>query len=251
MEHCPEELAGYIEQGIIDDWLGVVSGGKEATVHLAAKGDGLLAVKVFKQRNERSFRNRADYRMAMVPLRSREARAMANRSGFGQAVEEGLWCQREAETLRLLSAAGADVPKVVAHGYRSIVMEYFGSAESGALRLADLRQRLPDARGCFMAVLRNLGVFLEAGIVHGDLSPYNILYHGGRPVIIDFPQAVLIAASSAAEALFERDVSVVCGYFCRQGVATDAGRVAHDIWSGHAIRRTLRRRTSGGMGENP
>ncbi|MCU0607296.1 MAG: serine protein kinase RIO [Candidatus Edwardsbacteria bacterium] len=236
---------------MIDDWLGVVSSGKEATVHLAAKGDGLLAVKVFKERNERSFRNRADYHMAMMPLHAREARAMANRSGFGKAVAEGLWCQREAETLGILSAAGADVPRVVAHGCRSIVMEYFGTAESGASRLSDIRNRLPDAPGCFAAVLRNLGVFLEAGIVHGDLSPYNILYHGGRPVIIDFPQAVLIAASSGAESLFERDVSTVCEYFRRQGVATDAGRVAHQLWSGHALRRTLRRRTTEGTGEGP
>lgn len=251
MEYCPEELAGYIEQGVIDDWLGVVSSGKEATVHLAAKGDGLLAVKVFKERNERSFKNRADYHMAMIPLRTRAARAMANRSGYGKALEEGLWCQREAETLGILAAAGADVPRVVAHGYRSIVMEYFGSAESGALRLSDIRQGLPDAPGCCAAVLRNLGIFLEAGIVHGDLSPYNVLYHDGRPVIIDFPQAVLIAASSAAQALFERDVSTICEYFRRQGVATDAGRVAHQLWSGHALRRTLRRRTAGGIGDKP
>ncbi len=251
MEYLPEELATYIEQGTIDDWLGVISSGKEARVHLAAKGDGLLAVKVFKERNDRSFKNRADYHMAMMPLHTRAARAMANRSGYGKALEDGLWCQREAETLGILAAAGADVPRVVAHGCRSIVMEYFGTAESGASRLSDLRQWLPDARGCFAAVLRNLGLFLECGIVHGDLSPYNILYHDGRPVIIDFPQAVLIAASSAAEALFERDVCVICEYFRRQGVASDAGRVAHQLWSRHALRRTLRERTTEGTGEGP
>ena len=242
MESIPLELVSYLEQGVIDQWIGEISGGKEATVHLAGKGEELLAVKIFRPRDERSFRNRADYGMAMMPPQTRETRAMRNRSRFGKAVEESLWCQRETETLRMLTAAGADVPRLVAHGGSLIVMEYFGTLDAGALRLADIRQRLPDAAECLSAVLRNLGLFLEAGIVHGDLSPYNILYHCGRIVIIDFPQAVLLSANTYARTLFERDVLNVCGYFRRQGLASDAGRIAHTIWSEHAIdhRRSYR-----------
>ena len=234
MESIPWELVSYLEQGIIDQWIGEISGGKEATVHLAARGDELLAVKIFKPRNDRSFRNRADYDMALMPLQTRESRALRNRTRFGKSLEESLWCQRETETLRLLSAAGADVPKVIAHGGSSIVMEYFGTLDAGALRLADIRQQLPDAGKCLSAVLRNLGLFLDAGIVHGDLSPYNILFHCGRIVIIDFPQAVLLSASKYAQALFERDVLNICEYFRRHGLKTDSGQIAHDIWSKHS-----------------
>jgi len=227
-----DAIQELIDRALIDEVLGVVKSGKEATVYCCAVGDRLLAAKVYRSRNVRGFRNDADYRAGkMRGAESRQQRAVANRSKLGRTLAFDAWVSDEYETLAMLHRAGADVPEPFAHTASVILMEYLGGEDEPARMLSDVRPSPDEARALFERLMRNVELMLACDRVHGDLSPFNVLYRDGDVRIIDFPQAVDARFNQNALPLLERDVDRICSYFRRFGVETDPWRLAHGLWS--------------------
>jgi RIO kinase 1 len=145
-------------------------------------------------------------------------------------MRSGSWIHFEYQTLCDLFNAGVDVPEPVTINDRAILMEFVGDAGRAAPTLHEVGLSTDEAESLFDDVMRNITDMLEAGRVHGDLSAFNILYDRGRAVIIDLPQCVDPWRHPMAFELLSRDVDRVCGYFKRQGVACDAGRLTVDLW---------------------
>ncbi len=236
---CPETLRQYFDDGTIDGYERVLSEGKEAVVHVVSKsgsgGKTCYAAKVYKKREERGFKNRADYFVAQNMYKRRELLALRKKTGFGRRVEEAVWQNRETAYLEELRAAGADVPAVVKAGADSFIMEYLGEGDERALKLIEAKSALSDPHGVFGRVLRNIELFLSCNIVHGDLSPYNVLYYRGRPVIIDFPQASDPRRNPNAPALLNRDIRNICAFFGRCGVRSDPEAVFSGMWAKYQL----------------
>jgi RIO kinase 1 len=231
---CPGELRQYFDDGTIDAYERVLSEGKEAVVHVVSKKEGgekkLYAAKVYKKREERGFRNRADYALTQHVFKRRELAAIRKKSRFGLAAAEGVWQHREIAYLAELAAAGADVPAIVSAGSGSFVMEYLGEGEDRALKLAETGRDLPDPARVLERLLWNVETFLRLNIVHGDLSPYNVLYFRGRVTVIDFPQASDARVNPNAPELLLRDLENVCGFFARRGIRSDPQALRDGLW---------------------
>lgn len=231
---CPEALRQYFDDGTIDAYERVLSEGKEAVVHVVSKsGSGgrvYYAAKVYKKREERGFKNRADYFVTQNMYKRRAMLAVTKKSRFGRKVEEAVWQNRETAYLEELIAAGADVPMLVKAGQDSFIMEYLGEGEDRALKLIEAREEITDPRATFSRLLGNVELFLRCNIVHGDLSPYNVLYHRGRAVVIDFPQASDPRRNPNAQALLLRDLRNLCAFFARCSVPSDPEALFSEMW---------------------
>jgi len=209
--------------------------GKEATVVLCEAhprtGRDLIAIKEYKPIEERGFRADLAYMAADVgTLKGRDRRAIAKKTAWGHQMQEGLWIHREWERLNELHAAGCTVPEPIAQGPRSIAMEYIGSHEAAAPQLHRVRLGHRQARSAWDAIVADVERMLAANVIHGDLSPYNILYWAGRPVIIDFPQCVDPRTARDGHALLERDLTNVARHFERSGLQLDPQSVSHGLW---------------------
>ncbi len=205
--------------------LGVLKAGKESEVYLVSRVGPtrtcLMAEKRFKPRLQRGFRNDYLYTGVWGEGTFREDRAMKKRTRFGQEVLQSRWEAHEWSTLRRLHDAGATVPPPVErvdNGYR---MAFIGDGDRAAPRLADVDLDLVTARRVWRELQREIRLILDAELVHGDLSAFNVLWWRERPVIIDFSQAVDAVVHPAARDLLRRDVERTAGYFRRQGVAID------------------------------
>lgn len=218
-EFFKNELNSYIEDGIVEKIVGLINVGKEAEVFLVNSIHGLAAIKIFKQRNCRTFKNKSDYFIQQIPSHRREARALKNKTSFGIKLEESLWHYREIETLKLLYEAGANVPKVIHVGNNSFMMEYFGDEKYPSPRLWDAKGILSNPVKVYNRIIDNLFIFFDNDIVHGDLSPYNILYLGNDEIsIIDFPQAIKLGTNRNYETLLKRDLNNINKFFQKLGV---------------------------------
>jgi len=229
-----ESLDAFLADGLISEVVGPVKRGKEATVYCCRgsvwSGRELVAAKIYRPIEQRSFRDDAVYQ----PGRNRalygsDLRALERKSRQGRKVQYGVWLHSEYETLRLLYAAGSDVPEPISCSARAILMEFIGElgAPAPMLNRVELGS---EARECFERVIDNVALWLRHDRVHADLSPYNILYWQGRLVAIDFPQAIDPRFNPNARALLGRDLENVCRYFSRFGVRADPDRIAGDLW---------------------
>ncbi len=235
-------LTRFYDDHIITDVLHQVKGGKEATVYCCAAhpstGVDLIAAKVYRPREFRQLRNDAQYRQGRRILSDegkrvkddRTLRAVAKGTVFGKHAAHISWLAHEYETLQLLHAAGADVPRPWAIGENAILMEYLGDEGLPAPTLHETRLDRRAARRVFDRLMVNVDLMLRHGRVHGDLSAFNVLYWEGEGTIIDFPQAVDVATNGDARALFERDVLRLGQYFERYDVRVDARALARDLW---------------------
>ena len=231
-------LDAFIGDGSITDVLYVVRSGKEATVYCcrgaAASGGGLLAAKVYRPLERRNFRNDAIYQTGRdAAMESRTRRALANKTRHGRDVQYGAWINAEFQTMRMLYAAGADVPEVFCRSNGALLMEYFGDEQAAAPMLNRVTLPRQDADKFLRAIIDNVTLWLANHLVHGDLSPYNLLYWDGRIVAIDFPQAVDARVNPRARSLLCRDLENVCGYFSRYGIRADAARIANALWANY------------------
>lgn len=247
----------FIDDGWIGEVLHEVKSGKEATVYCCRAaptlGVDLVAVKLYRSRQLRNFRNSAAYREGRVILDKRLRRAVAKRSSAGQALEFSSWITHEFATQCLLHAAGADVPRPLACAAGGVLMEYAGEAaprrrralgaptnavlmdyvgdDSGpALHLNSVSLEREEAQALFNRVIHNVELWLAHDVVHGDLSAFNILYWQGGIAVIDFPQAVDARINRNAPDLLARDIDNVCRYFARHGVRSDPSRLAAWLW---------------------
>lgn len=214
------DLKMYLVEGIVSEIIGRINEGKEAEIFLARRDNKLVAIKLYKDRMSRSFRNKNLYSMPVVQSHRREARAIRNKSNFGVRLEESLWHEREVSMLKLLHGEGVSVPRVFETGASSFIMEYIGDEDASACRLGDLRRNLPDPALIYKQILLNLEILYSCGVAHGDLSPYNILWFKGKIVIIDLPQSVFSGSSDHFESLFARDWDCLANYFSKLGVHT-------------------------------
>lgn len=242
------QLAGLEQRMIMEvfskhvaEVAGTVSGGKEATVYLCRTraerriAGGYAAAKVYRGKRFRAFRNNADYADSRHVGDRRLAKAIRNRTRVGQRASHHLWVQREWDVLSVLHDAGASVPQPLDVAPDAVLMELIGTDGVPAPQLSHVRLERPEARRALDALLEDVEILLDCGLVHGDLSPYNVLYHDGRPRLIDLPQAVDTTGPADAWTLFHRDVDNVCSHFRRQGVDEDALAVAMRLWRRYVL----------------
>lgn len=236
-------LGPFFDDHLITDVLHQVKGGKEATVYCcrahASTGERLLAAKVYRPREFRSIRNDAIYREGRLVtdrggkhiMRDRRAlAAVAGKTRMGLEILHATWLGQEFEVMKTLHSAGAKVPKPWARGENAILMSYVGDLGRPAPTLHGAALDPSVVSRLFHAVMDNVELMLRHGIVHGDLSAYNILLWNDDVTLIDFPQAVDTNQNSNARALFGRDVARVCAYFARHGVHADASQLADTLW---------------------
>jgi RIO kinase 1 len=231
-----EAFDQFYGDGYVTKMVRPVSSGKEASVVLCrateSVGGGLLAMKVYRPRDHRSFRNDQVYKAGRVILNGHDRRAVAKKSRHGRGFEESWWTGREWEVLTELHGAGADVPKPVAQAGGAILMEYIGDDGSAAPQLRQARLSPSEARRVLDRLIWNVELALRHNLIHADLSPYNILWWEGRATIIDLPQAVDPRSNPNASELLARDVENVCRHFGRYGVHSDAKAIARGLWMG-------------------
>jgi len=230
------DLDDFVGSTMLDEVLGVVKSGKEATVYCARAGErlggGLVAAKVYRARTVRQFANAAVYNAGRFRQRHRrEERAMETRTRFGQETAFAKWVAGEYETLRLLHDAGVCVPRPLASSERIILMEYVGDEAEPGAPLTNIPLSAAEAARLFDTLIRNVERMLACDRVHGDLSPYNVLYHDGEIRIIDLPQAVDARFNPNALDLLDRDVDNLCRHFARFGVQSDSWRLSRTMWA--------------------
>jgi RIO kinase 1 len=166
---------------------------------------------------------------------SRLMRAIGKKTAFGQQVAHTSWLMYEYTTMELLYEAGASVPKPLAANDNAILMAYIGDEQMAAPPLSQITVARDEAILAFREVMRNVELMLANGLIHGDLSAYNILYWDEQPILIDFPQVADSKANPDAFTIFERDIQRVCDYFTRQGVPCDAAFITNDLWERYVL----------------
>lgn len=230
------DLELFIDEGWISDVLYTMRSGKEASAWCCAAGPTsagveLVAVKHYRPLATRGFKNDAVYQAGRWDAADRRTRlAFEKKSRAGREAQFGSWVEHEFQTLELLHAAGADVPLPITKSEDCILMELVGDAEAPAPQLRDVRLEPAEAHPLFERLMDNIAVWLAHDRVHGDLSPFNVLYWNGQLTTIDFPQAVDPHSNPNAYELLCRDVANVCRYFASYGVRADAARIADDLW---------------------
>ncbi|MFP2902645.1 RIO1 family regulatory kinase/ATPase, partial [Corallococcus sp. 4LFB] len=236
-----DSLETLLADGIIDAVIGQLKTGKEAEVWLVQHAGQVVAAKLYKERHERNFRNNSGYKEGREVRNSRTRRAMEKGSRFGQAAAEEAWKNAEADSLYKLHAQGVRVPTPVMFYEGILLMELVLDAEGQpAPRLVEAPPQTPEeAEALYLDLRAQVIRTLCADLIHGDLSPYNILMSGSGPTIIDFPQTVAAARNSQAEFYFRRDLDNVreflAGFSPR--LASRAGDTG-EIWNAY-VRRDL------------
>ena len=228
----PPRLLPLVEEGLIDEVMRQLMSGKEAVVYVVRCGDDVRCAKVYKEADKRSFRQAVQYTEGRKVKNSRRARAMEKGSRYGRQEQEEAWQNAEVDALHRLATAGVRVPKPYNFLNGVLLMELV-TDENGhaAPRLNDVELTAEKAREYHHFLIRQVVLMLCAGMVHGDLSVYNVLIDGKGPVIIDLPQAVDAAGNNSAAALLERDVENLklwFGRFAPELFTTDYGR---EIWA--------------------
>jgi RIO kinase 1 len=204
----PSGLQPLIDDGVIDQVMRPLKSGKEAAVYVVRAGEDILCAKVYKDMAQRSFQQRVQYQEGRKVRGSRETRAIAKASKYGRKQQETAWKNTEVEALYQLRDAGVRVPEP--HGYHHgvLVMELVVDADGhSAPRLGEVELAPDQARGFHRFLVRQVVKMLCVGLIHGDLSEYNVLVAPDGPVIIDLPQVVSAAGNNAARTMLLRDVN--------------------------------------------
>jgi RIO kinase 1 len=228
----PKGLQPLLEEGVIDAVLRQLKSGKEASVYIVARGDQTCCAKVYKDAEQRGFHKLAEYQEGRKARGSRDARAMGNRSRRGRRIQEEEWKNAEVEALYRLSYAGVRVPKPFGV-YNGVMLMELVLDEHGEvapqLQAVDLRPE--QARTWFTFMIQQIQRMLCNGLIHGDLSEYNVLVDAEGPVIIDLPQAVNAAGNNNAFRMLERDVNNMRATFARAASELLNTDYAHEMWA--------------------
>lgn len=228
----PKRIEPLVEDGLVDEVLRPLMSGKEAAVYVVRCGDELRCAKVYKEANKRSFRQAAEYQEGRKVRGSRQARAMAKGSKYGRKEQEQAWQNAEVAALFHLAGAGVRVPKPYDFLDGVLLMELVTDGEGDvAPRLNDIELHPDDAREFHAFMIREIVKMLCAGLVHGDLSEFNVLLGPDGPVIIDLPQAVDAAANNHAFGMLERDVRNMAEYFGQFAPELRYTRYAKEMWA--------------------
>jgi RIO kinase 1 len=231
----PQRLEPLLEDGLIDDVVRQLMSGKEATVYVVRCGDDVRCAKVYKEANKRSFRQSVDYTEGRKVKNSRQSRAMAKGSKFGRESQEAAWQSAEVDALYRLANAGVRVPEPYNFYEGVLLMELVSDANGNAApRLNDVTFSAEEARKHHQTLIKEVVRMLCAGIVHGDLSEFNILMSADGPVIIDLPQAVDAAGNNNASEMLARDVRNLSDYFGRFAPELLTTQYGKEIWALYA-----------------
>lgn len=228
----PNRIEPLIQDGLVDEVIRQLMSGKEAKVYVVRCGEEIRCAKVYKEADQRSFRQSVDYTEGRKVKNSRRARAMEKGTKYGRKAQEEAWQSAEVGALQRLASAGVRVPRPYNFLEGVLLMELVtGSDGSAAPRLNDLALTPELAREYHRFLITQVVRMLCAGIVHGDLSEYNVLVGSDGPVIIDLPQAVDASSNNNAAKMLERDVDNLAAYFGQfapELLGTDYGL---EIWS--------------------
>jgi RIO kinase 1 len=228
----PTALQPLIDDGVIDEVIRSLKSGKEATVYLVRTGTQTRCAKVYRDMRQRSFQRRAQYQEGRKIRGSRQARAMNKSTRFGRTEQEAAWKNAEVDALYRLQAAGVRVPKPYGYFNDVLVMELVtDSAGAPAPRLSEVDLSPEQAREYHDFLIRQIVRMLHIGLIHGDLSEFNVLVAPDGPVIIDLPQVVNAAGNNGALAMLERDVNNIRGTLGRFAPELLATEFAREMWS--------------------
>lgn len=227
----PKRLEPLIHDGLIDEVVRPLMSGKEAAVYVVRSGTEWLCAKVYKEAERRGFKHSVLYQEGRSTRNSRRARAMERGTRYGRQEQEAAWQNAEVTALYRLAAAGVRVPQPHIFAEGVLLMELVTDAEGNpAPRLNDMTFTADEARLHFQFLLHQIVLMLCEGMVHGDLSEYNVLFSADGPVIIDLPQAIEAAGNNNARMMLERDVhnmQIYFGHFASELVTAGYGQ---EIW---------------------
>ena len=230
----PPRLQPLLEEGIIEGVVRQLMSGKEAMVFVVRAAGEVRCAKVYKEADRRSFRQAVDYTENRKTRNSRQARAMAKRTRYGRQSQERAWQNAEVDALRRLAAAGVRVPQPYNFHEGVLLMELVTDAEGNAApRLNDVELSAEEALDFHQRLIVEVVRMLCAGVIHGDLSEFNILAAADGPVIIDLPQAVDAAGNNHARAMLERDVANLRNFFGRFAPDILATNYGDEIWAAY------------------
>ena len=227
----PESLRPLLEQGLITDVVRPLMSGKEAAVYIVATPTAYCVAKIYKDAEHRSFRQRAACTEGRQVRNSRQRRAMEKNTKFGRELNEAAWQTAEVDHLAKLGAAGVRVPKVIAFCEGVLLMDIVLDAEGQpAPRLCDCTFTPELAWKTHGFVMGQVVRMLCAGVVHGDLSEYNVLMAWDGPMIIDLPQAINAAHNQSARELLIRDVTNITNFLARFDPEIAETRYGQEMW---------------------
>ncbi len=228
----PKELEPLVDGGIIDEVIRPLLSGKEALVYLVRREEEYRVAKVYKEASNRSFRQRAEYTEGRKVRNSRQQRAMDKGSKYGRAKAEAAWREAEVDAIYRLDAAGVRVPRPFDFVENVLVMELIGDPVTGlpSPRLVDVDLDRETAERVFRCLIRETVKMLCAGVVHGDLSDFNVLMGPDGPIIIDFPQWVDPAVNRNAKKLLVRDVNNLTHFLSRWIPGLKKTRYGPEMW---------------------
>jgi RIO kinase 1 len=228
----PAGLQPLIDDGVIDEVLRSLKSGKEATVYVVRTGSQVRCAKVYRDMGQRSFQKRAQYQEGRKVRGSRQARAMAKSTRFGRKEQESAWKNAEVDALYKLVAADVRVPKPYGYFNDVLIMELVTDANGNpAPRLGEVDLSPELARDYHTFLIRQIVRMLSLGLIHGDLSEFNVLVGPDGPVIIDLPQAVNAAGNNNAFAMLERDVNNIRNTLGRFAPELLETQYAREMWS--------------------
>ena len=228
----PPRLQPLVEDGLIDDVLSQLMSGKEASVYVVRSGGKICCAKVYKEIDQRSFKKAVTYREGRKVRNSRRARAMEKGSKFGRDEQEKVWQQAEVDALSLLLKADVRAPIPYGCFDGVLLMELITDADGAvAPRLNDITLTKEQALRDHALMIKYIKRMLCIGLIHGDLSEFNVLVDGQGPVIIDLPQAVDASANNNAKWMFERDVNNMAHYYGRYAPEVLETQYGKEMWA--------------------
>nr|WP_067298338.1 PA4780 family RIO1-like protein kinase [Marinobacterium profundum] len=228
----PKRILPLVEDGLVDEVISRLMSGKEADVYVVRCGTQIRCAKVYKEATKRSFKQAVNYQEGRKVKNSRRARAMEKGSKFGRKQQEETWQNAEVDALYRLAAAGVRVPQPYGCTDGVLLMELI-TDEAGdvAPRLSDVSMSAEQALEDHALLMNYVMRMLCAGVVHGDLSEFNVLVDEYGPVIIDLPQAVDAAANNHAQSMLARDVDNMTHYYSQFAPELLGSRYAKEIWA--------------------
>lgn len=228
----PKQIQPLIEDGLVNEVISQLMSGKEATVYVVRCGSEIRCAKVYKDAVKRSFKKAVLYQEGRKSRNSRRARAIEKGSSFGREQQESAWQNAEVDALARVANAGVRVPKQYGCFDGVLLMELITDDEGNvAPRLNDVSMTPEGAMEDHAVVMKYVMRMLCAGIVHGDLSEFNILVDQYGPVVIDMPQAVDAAGNNNAQSMLARDINNVTNYYAQYAPQLSGTKYAQEMWA--------------------